>query len=152
MQTTTALLDQYSVDPESVTVTEEGGAVNVTDYETGKVLIRTIGEQSKFDLGFAVDGIAANSCESTPFIPNKQGLMLATDDDPIPYFTNIQKELNYFPGDSYVHYLLIDRAKQCWGVVFNGRDLIYRDDQGVAQRINLIKMTREEVGAFQVTR
>jgi hypothetical protein len=81
MQQTNKLIETYGLEQQiaegKITVTEEGGAVNVVDVETGKVLIRTIGENSKYDLGFAVDTVAASSCEPTDFKSSSSGGLLS---------------------------------------------------------------------------
>ncbi len=149
MQQTNTLLDQYHIDPETVTVTEEGGAVNVVDKETGTVLIRTIGENSKFDLGFAVDTIAKNSCEPTDFRPKSNGHMpgefgLASAE----YLTDLMNELEYRTGNLKIFPVLVDREKQCWGFT-NGQFFLYRDNDGVALKLALMPMTAEELAEFK---
>ncbi|MBK6648173.1 MAG: hypothetical protein IPG44_20920 [Anaerolineales bacterium] len=135
MQQTNALLDQYHIDPETVTITEEGGAVNVVDNETGTVLIRTIGEQSKFDLGFAVDGIAASSCEALPYKPNKVGQMLGQYlPEFIEYKSEMLTELGYSKTTGLDSPILLDRVRGCWGALINDT-LFYRDEEHVPHEL-----------------
>jgi hypothetical protein len=153
MQQTNTLLDQYHIDPETVTVTEEGGAVNVVDNETGTVLIRTIGENSKFDLGFAVDTIAKNSCEPKPeFVPSNSGRMMANP-DASEYFTKIWTELELKLNEKmWLLHVLIDREQRCWGEIIDGSDFVYRDVDGIPQQIPLIGLTEAEAEAIAFDR
>ncbi|GAB1470115.1 hypothetical protein MASR2M66_09920 [Chloroflexota bacterium] len=156
----TAILDQYSVDPESVTITEADGVVSVTDNETDNVLFETDGEVSKFSLGFAVDTIAAASCEPTEFKPNSYGLLPATADG-----EKFAKYLDLIGNDSPFkrwtgienQYFLIDRDQQCWGIFYrtnsensnNDKVIIYRDVEGVAQVVPLLdEITWDEIYSF----
>lgn len=153
MQTATALVEQYGLDPESVTITEEGGAVSVTDNETGKVLIRTLGYQSMFELGFAVDTIAKNSCDPTDFKPNSTGLMLA---ESVPaaseYMMKLLVDADYqLVSGLKVYHVLIDRENKCWGFVIKN-NFFYRDHDKVAHKLSLIALTADEIQAFRSDR
>ncbi|MCK6585438.1 MAG: hypothetical protein L6Q49_20245 [Anaerolineales bacterium] len=156
MVQTNKLIETYKLDKAiedgKITVTEEGGAVNVTDNETGTVLIRTIGENSKFDLGFAVNTIAAKSCEPKPeFVPSSRGLMLAENFTAAnEYFMKVREELDFKPKiGSHFWRVLIDREHRCWGEILNdGTDLIYRDADGVAQWVSLIGLSKAEIEDF----
>lgn len=156
----TAILDQYSVDPESVTITEVDGMVSVTDNETDNVLFETDGEVSKYSLGFAVDTIAAVSCEPTEFKPNSYGLLPATADG-----EKFSKYLDLIGNDSPFkrwtgienQYFLIDRDQQCWGIFYrtnsenSNKDkvIIYRDVEGVAQVVPILdEITWDELYSF----
>lgn len=164
IQTTTGLIEQYAINPESVTIAEAEGVVTVTDNETGKVMMETtpVPEgtlrdhyglvRTLYGLEFAVDGIAAKSCEPTDFRPSKNGLMLAENVGISEYVTKLLDEPINNSGGGFFHHILLDRDKQCWGIAVKGRDLYYRNGEGVAQKLPLIEMTKEEVEAFQVTR
>ncbi|MBI3165069.1 MAG: hypothetical protein HYZ24_10330 [Chloroflexi bacterium] len=157
MQQTNTLLDQYHIDPETVTVTEEGGAVNVTDNETGTVLIRTIGENSKFDLGFAVDTIAKNSCEPTDFKPSSSGLMRAESGEVFmkDYLPKLLEDLKFkitpSASGSAGMPVLIDREKKCWGYTTNDT-LLFRDEDEVAHKLPLLPLTEKELWDFLTNR
>lgn len=159
MQQTNALIEQYNIDPETVTVTEAGGAVNVTDKETGTVLIRTIGEQSKFDLGFAVDTIAKNSCEPTEFEPDYNGLIPAGvyGQDFVKYMRGLTAEAGYSLSTSDAwRYFLIDRERQCWGEVVGndekGYTTIFRDAELKLHVLPLLPITLKELDEFKISR
>ncbi|MCE7918704.1 MAG: hypothetical protein DYG85_04190, partial [Chloroflexi bacterium CFX1] len=157
MQQTNKLIETYGLADEvaegKITVTEEGGAVNVTDNETGTVLMRTIGEQTKYELGFAVDGIAAKSCEPTDFRPNKRGLLLAEYAKAyLVYMNKIMKELGFKKYNANLYSILIDREKQCWGLVVSNDIIFYRDGEGVAHGLPLIAIPESKIEDFQVTR
>jgi hypothetical protein len=152
MQQTNALLDQYHIDPETVTVTEAGGAVNVVDNETGTVLIRTIGENSKFDLEFGTDLIAAESCETTPFKPSRSGGLMPGKygQDVIEYVANLREEFGIPLTETSGNLrgiILLKREGACWGFVVDN-DLLYRDANHEAQRLTLMPMTDAELLEF----
>lgn|GEM_PF-3473334 len=151
MQQTTALLEQYSIDPETVTVTEKDGTVTVTDNETEKVLMISTEEGTRYDLGFAVDQIAAKSCESKPeFTPRpKDGLVPADFPKSFDnYFYELRRELSYYGGANFYPSVLIDRERRCWGKIGDGWNLIYRNENGEGVKVDLIPKTKEEVEAF----
>jgi hypothetical protein len=157
MQQANELVEKYELG-DKVTVTEKGGQVNVVDNTTRRVLIKTNGERIIYDLVFGVDTIAANSCESTPFLPSPSiGLMLGQSAPEFfeSYLRKLEKELNFITeleaDGSAGMPLLIDRKERCWGYLNNNR-LIYRDAEGVAQELALIPRPIEEVKAFRLSR
>jgi len=158
----TAILDQYSVDPESVTITEVDGMVSVTDNETDNVLFETDGEVSKFSLEFAVDTIAVASCEPTEFKPDSYGLR---SNNSVEEREKFGKYLSLVINDSggprwtgiKFQYFLIDWEQQCWGIFrqTNQEDankdkvIIYHDVEGVAQVVPLLdEITWDEIYSF----
>lgn len=155
MQQTTALLEKYSVDPETVTVTEEGGAVNVTYNDTGKVLIRTIGEMSKYDLAFAVNTVAANSCESTDIKPKRNGdISSELHVEFNQYREVLLRETNFLKGareGTRVYHLLVDRQKQCWAFT-DGQKLGFRDGIGEVHLLTLFEATIDEIIAIKYSK
>ncbi|GAB1471318.1 hypothetical protein MASR2M66_21960 [Chloroflexota bacterium] len=158
----TAILDQYSVDPESVTITEADGVTRVTDNETGNVLFETDGEVSKFSLGFAVDTIAAASCEPTEFKPNSYGLRSGNsveEREKFNKYSDLVANNSGLPGwtGMSTQYFLIDRAEQCWGWFYatdqndenKDKVIIYRDVEGVVQVVPILdEITWDELYSF----
>jgi hypothetical protein len=151
------LVETYKLG-DKVTVTEKGGQVNVVDNTTRRVLIKTNGERIVYDLVFGVETVAANSCESTPFLPAAStGQMLGQSAQEFAesYLRKLMKELNFIielddDGNAGMP-VLIDRKERCWGYLNKNR-LIYRDAEGVAQELALIPRPIEEVKAFRLSR
>ncbi|GAB1470113.1 hypothetical protein MASR2M66_09900 [Chloroflexota bacterium] len=156
------VLDQYSINPESVTITETDGVTRVTDNETGKVLFETDGEVSKFSLEFAVDTIAAASCEPTEFKPNSYGLRSGNsveEQGKFNKYTDLVLNGSGLPGWTGMNfqYFLIDRAEQCWGWFYatdqndanKDKVIIYRDVEGVVQVVPILdEITWDELYSF----
>jgi hypothetical protein len=141
MQQAKELVETYKLDGK-VTVTEKDNVVSVIDNETGKVLIKSNGIQSWFAIGFAADTIAAVSCESTPFKPRKSGRMPGEyGKESTEYLMELEKELKYSGGEIFP--VLLNSEKQCWAFA-DSKNLLYRDEFGVAQKLPLIVFTEEE--------
>jgi hypothetical protein len=153
-QHTDKILEENGVDLKTVTLSEEGGAVNVVDNETGKVLMRTIGNQTKYDLAFGVDSIAANSCQPTNFESSKYGSMRG---EYVPvYLDDLEKIINELEyketNGAKSTLLLINREKNCWGFLYGNKDLLYRDGEGIAREMLILPIKKAEIDAFKISR
>ncbi|MBN8654124.1 MAG: hypothetical protein J0M11_00195 [Anaerolineae bacterium] len=156
------LLGQYQIDPETYTITEdEDGVVSVTmkvvesGEESEKIVMRSSEFGIQHDLEFAVDGIAANSCESKPeFQPRTSTgrVPFEISKKLLEYIRVIRDELGYYGGTNFFTNVLIDRKKVCWGHIGDGYNLLYRDENGVARLIKLIPVSEEEAWAFATDR
>ncbi|KXK12815.1 MAG: hypothetical protein UZ14_CFX002002053 [Chloroflexi bacterium OLB14] len=158
------IFEEYGVDtekfnPETVTITpaEDGEGYTVTYNETGKVIIESDGEVTKFEIGFATDEIARNSCEPTSYEPlsnkgyttNEVGDLLRIHaEDVLSGFESYNEAGIYF-------FILIKREGACWAFV-NWFDIdsimYYRDSGSVGKEIRLIDLTAEDVVRFQLSR
>lgn len=146
------LVETYELDGK-VTVTQQGNLAVVTDIETGKVLMQSNGVKTWYGLEFAVDTIAAQSCDPTEFKPNKDGLMLADyADSSYEYFDSMRQELGSKPIDgAKIHRVLIDRDKQCWGFIENDT-LFLRDENKVPHKFKLIAIAVDQLLDFLSSR
>lgn len=149
MQQSTALLDQYGIDPETYILTETDGVVVGTDSETGAEILR----DGRLEIGFAVE-IAAKSCEPTNFSPLANNPAVTKEDgNGLAYYTfdtvtRSGGELQY--TDPYFN-ILIDRDLQCWGAS-EGQHFYYRDKNGVSHEIPLIGLTKNEIIQYVFSR
>lgn len=155
------LLSKYGLEDEvaegKISVIEEGGVVSVKmkvgepGEEVEKVIMRSSELGIQHDLEFAVDTVAKNSCEPRPeLIPrSKDGYVsIEISKKMTNYYYLIRDELGYFGGSNGLSTVLIRRDGNCWGFIGDGRNLVYRNADGVAQNIRLIPMIQEEVSAF----
>ncbi len=146
-----ALFDKYNVDPATYTLAEVDGVIVGTDNETGTEIFR----DGRFEISYAVD-LAKKDCEPTDFEPDKWGFQRDGENSPGMYLDRLLNDLLDGTADSPHYYTsfdspmwdyLIDREKQCWGLV--GSDhLFYRDETGLAQYITTIHLTQDEIDAF----
>lgn len=146
------LVETYEL-TDSVTVTENDGVASVTDNETGKVLFETDGEVTKYEIGFAVDIIAAASCEPTEFKPRaNKGYVENEDVEAIRSYMNditgVFESYNDSRKVGNIHFfILINRALRCWGLT-DGIYMYYRDGDGMAKELRLIDLTMDETFQF----
>ncbi|MBI3165085.1 MAG: hypothetical protein HYZ24_10410 [Chloroflexi bacterium] len=152
MQQTNALLEQYHIDQGTVTVTEKDGIVTITDNETEKVLMINTEEGTRYDLEFAVDQIAAKSCEAKPeFKPDQSGRIATGNRAFRDYLSDIRDEFGYNFNGLKTFNILLDREKPCWGST-DGKYLFYRDEDGVAIKLALIPVEEAKILEFLFSR
>ena len=148
-QSVIGLLDEMKV---NYTKTNENGVITLVNNETGKDIMRN----GRVEISIAVE-LAKKDCKPTELVPDFYGFMQEKDYDSFneyldKLFDDISdKDYRFFDNNAILYDILVDRDKQCWGVV-NGDALLYRDETGMAQVIQTIHFTIDELDAYFLNR
>jgi hypothetical protein len=147
-------VERFNNETVTVNPSEDGKGFSVTYKETGKVLMENDGTQTKFEIGFVTDEIAAKSCEPTHYRPNANNPAVMEEDGmSLGYYTfdTVTRSGGELQSTDPYFNILINRDLRCWGAS-EGRHFYYRDKDGVSHEIPLIGLTRKEVIRFMFSR